>query len=71
VIGPYDLRMGQTGSITPAELRRQAEQLHMVDEPRVIVLAGAAYTTTVSHVWPHEPSSTNRSMPDRATVEAR
>jgi hypothetical protein len=42
VIAPYDLRMGQPGSITPAAPRRQAEQLHLVDEPRVIVLAGHA-----------------------------
>jgi hypothetical protein len=52
VIAPYDLRMGQPGSITPAALRRQAEQLHLVDEPRVIVLAGRAYTTAALAVWP-------------------
>jgi len=44
VIAPYELRMGQPGSISPAEMRRQGEQLHLVDEPRVIVLAGRAYT---------------------------
>jgi hypothetical protein len=40
VISPYELRMGQPGSIGTAALRRQAEQLHLVDELQVIVLAG-------------------------------
>jgi hypothetical protein len=52
VIAPYDLRIGQPGSITPAALRRQAEQLHLVDEPRVIVLAGRSYSTAALAVWP-------------------
>jgi hypothetical protein len=53
VIAPYDLRMSQPGSISPDAVRRQAEQLHLVDEPRVIVLAGRAYTTAARWVWPH------------------
>lgn len=53
VIAPYELRMGQPGSISRLALRRQAEQLHLVDEPRVIVLAGAAYTAAARQVWPH------------------
>jgi hypothetical protein len=35
-----------------AALRRQAEQLHLVDEPRVVVLAGRAYPTAALAVWP-------------------
>lgn len=53
MIAPYDLRMGQPGSIQPAALRRQAEQLHLVDQQQVIALAGAAYTAAVRQVWPH------------------
>jgi hypothetical protein len=53
VIAPYDLRMGQPGSITPAALRDQVEQMHLLDEPHVIVLASAAYTATAWTVWPH------------------
>ena len=52
VIGPYELRMGQPGSITPVELRRQAEQLHLVDEPQVIILGGRAYSAAALTVWP-------------------
>jgi hypothetical protein len=53
VIAPYELRMGQPGSVTPDVLRRQAAQLQLVDEARVIVLAGAAYTAAARQVWPH------------------
>jgi hypothetical protein len=52
VIAPYDLRMGQPGSIRPAELRSQAEQLHLVEEPRVIILAGQSYSAAALSVWP-------------------
>ena len=52
VIAPYELRMGQPGSIGVGALRRQAEQLHLVDEQRVIILAGRAYTTAALAVWP-------------------
>jgi hypothetical protein len=53
VTTPYELRMGQPGSIGAAALRRQAEQLDLVDELQVIVLAGRAYTTAALTVWPH------------------
>lgn len=52
VITPYELRMGQPGSISPDALPRQAEELHLADEPRVIVLAGRAYATAALAVWP-------------------
>jgi len=53
VIAPYDLQMGQPGSIGRAELLHQAEQLDLVDERQVIVLAGAAYTAAARQVWRH------------------
>jgi hypothetical protein len=51
VIDPYDLRMGQPGSVTPAEVRDQAGALGILDA-RVTVLAGKAYADVVSAVWP-------------------
>jgi hypothetical protein len=45
--------MGQPGSITTDALRRQADQLHLVDGQDVIILAGHAYTTAALAVWPH------------------
>lgn len=44
--------MGQAGSIAPAALFSQAEQLHLLDERDVIVLGGRAYTTAALTVWP-------------------
>lgn len=42
VIEPYDLRMGQPGSIHPADLKAQAEQFGMFQD-RWTVLAGIDY----------------------------
>jgi hypothetical protein len=53
VIAPYELRMGQAGSIGLGALRHQAGQLQLVDEPQVIVLAGSTYTAAARGVWPH------------------
>lgn len=50
-IAPYDLRMGQPGSVTPAKVREQAAALGILDA-RVTVLAGRAYADVVSAVWP-------------------
>ena len=52
VIAPYELRMGQPGSITAEALRAQAAELGLLGEPHVIVLAGRAYTTAALAVWP-------------------
>lgn len=53
VISPYDLRMGDAGSVTVEQVRYQAEQLGLLDAEEVIVLAGRAYADVVSAVWPH------------------
>ncbi|MER5608236.1 DUF6884 domain-containing protein [Micromonospora tulbaghiae] len=53
VIAPYDLRMGEPGSVTVEQVRYQAEQLGLADTEEVIVLAGRAYADVVSAVWPH------------------
>lgn len=53
VIAPYELRMGQPGSITPAQLRDQAAALGVLDHRPVTVLAGAAYAAAALTVWPH------------------
>ncbi|MGW2725600.1 DUF6884 domain-containing protein [Streptomyces sp. NPDC001492] len=53
VLTPYDLRMGEPGSITAAELRDQAARLGIEDAQDVTVLAAAAYTAAARSVWPH------------------
>ncbi|MEW2066676.1 DUF6884 domain-containing protein [Streptomyces sp. NPDC007346] len=53
VTAPYDMRMGDPGSVTPDRLRDQAQGLGLADAPTVVVLAGALYVTAARAVWPH------------------
>lgn len=53
VIEPYELRMGEPGSVTADELRAQAARLGIDRAADVTVLAGAAYTTAARSVWSH------------------
>jgi hypothetical protein len=52
VIAPYDLTMGQPGSVTPAQVRQQAQARMLLTEP-VIALGGDPYLTICQQVWPH------------------
>lgn len=52
VLAPYELRMGQAGSVTGDQLRRQARELGVDAAREVVVLAGAAYTAAARQVWP-------------------
>jgi hypothetical protein len=52
VIEPYDLKMGDLGSVTGAQLVEQARALGVDQAREVIVLAGAAYTAAARQVWP-------------------
>jgi len=52
VIEPYELRMGQPGSITSAALLDQARRLGAGQHDQVIVLGGRAYTSAALAVWP-------------------
>jgi len=53
VTAPYEMRMGDPGSVTPDQLRQQAQELGIVDAATVVILAGAVYTTAARTVWPH------------------
>ncbi|MGA5340428.1 DUF6884 domain-containing protein [Streptomyces griseoincarnatus] len=52
VLAPYELRMGQPGSVTGDQLRAQARELGVDAAREVVVLAGAAYTAAARQVWP-------------------
>lgn len=52
IVVPYDHRMGQPGSITPASLYAQAGHQGLLGHPQVIVLAGRAYSQLAKSVWP-------------------
>ncbi|MCF3960288.1 DUF6884 domain-containing protein [Streptomyces fuscigenes] len=53
VLAPYELRMGEAGSVTGEQLRAQARALGLGHAREVIVLAGAAYTAAARQAWPH------------------
>lgn len=50
IISPYDLRMGQPGSVTAAVVQAQAADLGIADAA-VVVLAGRAYADLCREVW--------------------
>lgn len=50
-IDPYDLRMGQPGSVTTATIREQAERLGIACAD-VVLLGGRAYVERAAPVWP-------------------
>jgi hypothetical protein len=50
VVAPYDLRLGQAGSITASQLALQAVA-HRVAACQVTALCGARYAELAAHVW--------------------
>lgn len=50
VVEPYNLRMGQAGSVSIATLRQQARAL-LIDRDVAIVVAGSGYTKMARQVW--------------------
>jgi hypothetical protein len=53
VIEPYNLRMGQPGSVTRKQLREQAGRLGVLGATRVTVIAGRRYAAKAREVWAH------------------
>ncbi|MEU4924604.1 DUF6884 domain-containing protein [Streptomyces parvus] len=53
VVAPYDMRMGDEGSVTADQLHDQAAELNLLDAQEVILLTPAAYTQRAAAVWPH------------------
>ncbi len=52
VIDPYDLRMGQPGSVAAATVVGQARALGVHTATDVVVFAGSAYAEIARAVWP-------------------
>jgi len=73
LVAPYDLRMGQPGSVTAERVLRQAAEQGLVDEPHVVVLGGKAYRDVARAVWPHaeDPLAGTRSMGEQMAALAR
>ena len=54
VIDPYNLKMGQPGSITGDTLRAQAAELSLErTDDTVVVCGGQLYVNAAREVWPH------------------
>ncbi|MEW1551337.1 DUF6884 domain-containing protein [Streptomyces tsukubensis] len=51
-IEPYDVQMGQLGSVAVEKLREQARELGVDGAREVVVLAGEKYTAAALEVWP-------------------
>lgn len=52
VLAPYDMRITDPGAITSDEIRRQAEDLGIIDEADVVTTANRHYTALMREVWP-------------------
>lgn len=52
-VDPYNLLMGQPGSITADKVREQAIARDIVNEPEVVIVAGSKYAEIAKAVWPH------------------
>jgi hypothetical protein len=53
VLAPYEMRMGDSGSVTADVLREQARELGLDRADDVTILAGLSYTAPALAVWPH------------------
>lgn len=53
VLAPYNLRLGQPGSVSAIQLSKQARRLWLHNCDDVTVLAGRDYTQLAQQVWPH------------------
>lgn len=73
VLAPYELRMGQPGSVTAAQLAEQAERLGVAGARSVVALAGQTYTEPLRAVWPTlvEPLAGSRGIGDQLGRMAR
>lgn len=53
VIEPYEMRLGQRGSIQFADIKNQAVAQNLLNESNVIVAAGKDYAGIALALWPH------------------
>lgn len=73
VIDPYDMRLGEPGSVTAAEIADQATDTGISNAPHVIALAGKQYARMVTATWPHalSPLAGSRGIGDQQHRLAR
>jgi cytoplasmic iron level regulating protein YaaA (DUF328/UPF0246 family) len=52
LVAPYEQRLGARGSITLAEIIKQAEEQGISKETNVVIVAGKTYARYAKMVWP-------------------
>lgn len=52
VIAPYDQRIDKPGAVALAKIVSQARRQRLLGAPKVVVLAGQAYSNVVLKIWP-------------------
>ncbi|MFD7012421.1 DUF6884 domain-containing protein [Rhodococcus jostii] len=57
VIAPYEMRLGEPGSVTVDTVHAQAAAQGLLDAEDVIVLGGRDYSRVVTAGWPHARTS--------------
>lgn len=53
LVEPYNLRLGQPGSITVDQLREQASDQDLLGHSNVVIFGGRDYTALAQQVWPN------------------
>ncbi|MFT7022430.1 MAG: hypothetical protein ACJA07_001514 [Rhodococcus sp. (in: high G+C Gram-positive bacteria)] len=73
LVDPYDVRIGDSGSIAPSELKAQAKRCGLRDCGEVTVLAGRAYSDLARGVWAHArtPLKGTRGIGEQRHILAR
>lgn len=51
IVSPYNMKMGSRRAKKTKELRRQAKELGIIDESKVISIGGLLYTTPCTEIW--------------------
>lgn len=73
VIEPYNLRLGDPGSVTVDDILGQATDAGIIDAPNVVALAGNDYARMVTATWPYArtPLAGSRGIGDQQHRLAR
>lgn len=73
VVDPYDIRLGDPGSVTADQIVDQAADGGILDAPHVIALAGKQYSRMVTETWSHAltPLAGSRGIGDQQHRLAR
>lgn len=55
-IDPYEMRLGEKGSITLPEIMQQVREQNLLTASPVVIVAGSQYAQMAKKIWPHATS---------------